>query len=175
MSIRQETYYHTCLWKKERPSEFTHDVLLHLAAASIKSYHAHSSTVLIKGVLRLQQKQLHFTYYACTLYSEYLQLFLQPCNNINGHIVVTHVKSRENICKMWFFSTYDQDKNTRHDAYHDIRFLPLGRRSAITIGNEMVLHIVSFRQSCRSSSLVLYYTITESIIEKEAHVCACSM
>ena len=49
----------------------------------------------------------------------------------------------------------DEDEDTRH-TYHDIRFLPLGRRSAITIGHEMVLHIVSFRQSRRSSSLALY-------------------
>ena len=49
----------------------------------------------------------------------------------------------------------DEDKVTRH-TYHDIRFLPLGRRSAITIGHEMVLHIVSLRQSRRSSSLALY-------------------
>ena len=48
-------------------------------------------------------------------------------------------------------------RRQRHKTYHhDIRFLPLGRRSAITIGHEMVLHIVSFRQSRRSSSLALY-------------------
>ena len=99
------------------------------------------------------------------LYSEYLQLFLQPCDHIHGHIVVTHVKSRENICRCDYF-LYDEDKDTRH-TYHDIRFLPLGRRSAITIVHDMALHIVSFRQSCRSSSLAV---IAESVIEKEARM-----
>ncbi len=63
-----------------------------------------------------------------------------------------------NHVKIFAKCDFSLRRRQRHKTYtyHDIRFLPLGRRSAIAIGQEMVLHFVSFRQSRRSSPLALY-------------------